>query len=200
VRDPWKDRPVPAFNVVHERYFHAFIVSENLEFFEHQHPSLIADGVFQLPVVFPTAGLFRVLADYYPAGSTPQLTTDTIVVPGPQPSPVTLGRDYSAKTGRNARVSFTTVPERAVATMRTQLRVSIDAAHPLERYLGAWAHMLAVSSDLIDMMHEHPLLADGGPRMEFEIVFPRPGTYRLWLQIQSDGVVNTVHFDVPVDP
>ena len=34
--------------------------------------------------------------------------------------------------------------------------------------------------------------------MEFEVVFPRPGVYRLWLQLQSDGTVNTVHFDVPV--
>jgi hypothetical protein len=58
--------------------------------------------------------------------------------------------------------------------------------------------MLVASSDLIDMMHEHPLLADGGPKMEFEITFPRPGIYRLWLQLQSDDTVNTVHFDVPV--
>ena len=58
--------------------------------------------------------------------------------------------------------------------------------------------MLAASDDLIDMMHEHPFLADGGPQVEFEVVFPRPGIYRVWVQFQSDGVVNTVHFDVPV--
>ena len=58
--------------------------------------------------------------------------------------------------------------------------------------------MLVASSDLIDMMHEHPFLADGGLRLEFELVFPRPGTYRIWMQFQSDGVVNTAHFDVPV--
>ena len=52
--------------------------------------------------------------------------------------------------------------------------------------------MLAVSNDLIDMMHEHPLLADGGPRLEFEMVFPRPGAYRVWVQFQSAGIVNTV--------
>jgi len=58
--------------------------------------------------------------------------------------------------------------------------------------------MLVASNDLIDMMHEHPLLADGGPQMEFEVVFPRPGVYRVWIQLQSDNTVNTVHFDVPV--
>ena len=48
------------------------------------------------------------------------------------------------------------------------------------------------------MMHEHPFIADGGPQVEFEVVFPRPGVYRVWVQFQSAGVVNTVHFDVPV--
>jgi hypothetical protein len=49
IHDPWKDRPVSGFNVVHERFFHAFVVSEDLEFFEHGHPSLVADGVFRRP-------------------------------------------------------------------------------------------------------------------------------------------------------
>jgi hypothetical protein len=30
------------------------------------------------------------------------------------------------------------------------------------------------------------------------VVFPRPRTYRMWVQFQRNGVVNTVHFDVPV--
>ena len=109
-----------------------------------------------------------------------------------------LDRDYSPKTAENVRVSLATVPGQPVATARTQLRFVVDADAGLERYLGAWGHMLAVSNDLIDMMHEHPLLADGGPRLEFEMVFPRPGAYRVWVQVQSAGIVNTVHFDVPV--
>jgi hypothetical protein len=199
VHDPWKHRPVGDFNVVHERFFHTFVVSEDLEFFEHGHPRLAVDGVFQYPMTFPKAGMFRVLGDYYPVGATPQLTSDTVFVPGGAPqSPVQLARDYSAKTSENLRVSFATIPEQPVATARTQLRFVVDGQHALERYLGAWGHMLAASNDLIDMMHEHPLLADGGPRVEFEIVFPRPGAYRLWVQFQSEGIVNTVHFDVPV--
>ena len=198
VRDPWKDRPVTGFNVVHERFFHAFVVSEDFEFFVHGHPTLVADGVFQYPITFPKAGVFRILGDFYPAGATPQLTSDTVIVPGTPPAPVQLQRDYADKTGDNLRVSFATIPEQPVATARTQLRLSIDARAGLQRYLGAWAHMLVASNDLIDMMHEHPLLADGGPQMEFEIVFPRPGVYRVWIQLQSDERVNTVHFDVPV--
>ena len=81
----------------------------------------------------------------------------------------------------------------------TQLRfVAVQGEHKLQRYLGAWGHMLIASSDAIDMMHEHPFLADGGPNVEFEAVFPRPAVYRVWVQFQSDGVVDTAHFDIPV--
>jgi hypothetical protein len=58
--------------------------------------------------------------------------------------------------------------------------------------------MLAASDDLIDMMHTHPFIADGGPEIQFNLVFPRVRAYRVWVQFQRNGVVNTVHFDVPV--
>jgi hypothetical protein len=128
VHDPWKNRPVTTYNVVHEKFFHAFVVSEDLQFFEHGHPRLAADGLFQYPITFPKTGMYRVLSDLYPVGATPQLTTETIFVPGAPPDPVRLGR----------------------------------------------------------------------PEVEFEVAFPRPQTYRVWVQFQRDGVVNTVHFDIPV--
>ena len=198
IHDPWKDRPVGSYNVVHEKLFHAFVVSEDLQFFRHGHPTFVADGVFQLPITFPKAGMFRVLGDFYPSGATPQLTAQTILVPGTPPAPVTLARDYAAKSSENMRVSLISIPEQAVAGMRTQLRFTIDPADGLEKYLGAWAHMLAASNDLIDMMHQHPYRVDEDRMVEFEVVFPRPQVYRVWVQFQRKGVVNTVHFDVPV--
>jgi len=198
VRDPWKDRPVSGFNLVHEKLFHTFVVSQDLQFFEHGHPAFVAEGVFQYPITFPKAGMFRVLGDFYPVGATPQLTTETVFVRGVPPAPVQLGRDYSPKTGANMQVSLSTIPEQPIAGNRTQMRFTLHPDHGLQKYLGAWGHMLAASDDLIDMMHEHPFIADGGPKVEFELVFPRARTYRVWVQFQKDSVVNTVHFDVPV--
>ena len=34
--------------------------------------------------------------------------------------------------------------------------------------------------------------------VEFDVVFPRPQVYRVWVQFQRLGVVNSVSFDVPV--
>jgi len=58
--------------------------------------------------------------------------------------------------------------------------------------------MLAVSDDLIDMIHTHPTIADGGPQVQFDLFFPREATYRIWVQFQRSGKVNTLVFTVPV--
>ena len=47
-------------------------------------------------------------------------------------------------------------------------------------------------------IHTHPFLADGGPAMQFNLFLPRAATYRIWLQAQRRGVVNTVSFTVKV--
>jgi hypothetical protein len=48
------------------------------------------------------------------------------------------------------------------------------------------------------MIHTHPFIADGSSQMQFSLVFPRPGVYRVWVQLQRNEIVNTAHFDVPV--
>jgi hypothetical protein len=142
--------------------------------------------------------MYRVLGDFYPEGATPQLITKTIFVAGAAPRNVPLARDYSPKDGENLKVELTTSPAQPVAGTNTQMRFTVAPADGLEKYLGAWGHVLAASDDLIDMMHTHPFLADGSPQIQFDLTFPRVRTYRVWVQFQRKGVVNTVHFDVPV--
>src|SRR5438270_6146824 len=95
-------------------------------------------------------------------------------------------------------VELVTEPKEPIAGLKTMLFFRVKPGDGLEQYLGAWGHMLAASDDLIDMMHEHPSLADGSPEMQFSPIFPRPRMYRVWVQFQRDGVVNTAHFDVQV--
>ena len=90
-------------------------------------------------------------------------------------------------------------PEQPIAGTKTLMFFQLNPGDGLEKYIGAWAHMLAVSEDLIDTIHAHPFLANGGPQVQFNMIFPRPGVYRVWVQFQRLGVVNTVKFDVPVN-
>jgi len=197
IHDPWKNNRVTKFTVVHEKLFHLFVVSEDLQVFVHDHP-VWKDNVFQYDMKFPKAGMYRVLGDFYPEAATPQLIAKTVFVPGNATPPEPLKKDYSTKDTENLKVEFTTVPSDPIAGQNTQLRFNLDPTEGLEKYIGAWGHMLAASDDLIDLMHTHPFIADGGPQIQFNLVFPRARTYRVWVQFQRNGVVNTAHFDIPV--
>jgi hypothetical protein len=193
VTDPWKHRPVTKFQLVHERLFHMFVVSQDLEFFLHDHPVFAPDGQFHYDnLVLPRAGMYRVLGDFYPDAATPQLISKTLLVPGAAPE-----RMKVSDARKSDAMTLSTVPERAIAGMNTQLHFTLTPGDGLQPYLGAWAHMLVASDDLIDLIHLHPFIADGGPEIQFNATLPRPEhTYRIWVQYQRNGAVHTERFDV----
>ena len=199
VFDPWKDLPVSNYQTVHEKLFHAFFISDDLQFFVHDHPVWNdADKTFYYDIVLPKPGTYRVLGDFYPDGATPQLIAQTLIVPGAATAKAQLARDYTQKKAENLEVSLETVPPQPLAGLDTQLRFHVNPGDGLERYLGAWGHLLGASDDLIDLAHQHPFIGDGGPDIQFNMVFARPRIYRVWVQFQRKGVVNTAHFDIPV--
>ncbi len=198
IRDPQNNRQIQHFEFVHEKLFHMFVISRDLQVFVHDHPVFGDDANFRYDYVFPKSGMYRILADFYPEGATPQLISKTVIVPGPaQPAPA-LTRDYSTKETANMHVSLTTDPPQPIAGTKTMMFFKLEPADGIEKYIGAWGHMLAASDDLVDMIHTHPFIADGGPDMQFNVYFPREKVYRVWVQFQRKGVVNTAQFDVPV--
>ena len=204
--DPRTERPVRKLEVVHEKLYHVFVVSQDLSFFLHTHPERQADADFHLDVRLPKPGLYRVLSDFYPSGATPQLITNTLIVPGAETAMdgAHIQADLSPKTAENARVDLTLSPSHVVARQDVSMVFRVSPEQGVEPYLGAWGHMLAASADLVDMTHNHPIAAtdsSGGAvkDIQFNMAFPRAGVYRVWVQFQRLGVVNTVAFDVPVE-
>jgi hypothetical protein len=197
VQDPARKLPVRTFQTVHEKLMHLFLVSENLEYFAHLHPAPEPDGTFRLVTKLPLGGMYRMLADYYPAGGVPQLSIDTFYVDGGC-APAHLQPALAPSRAENLTAGLRMDPEQPVAGLESKLFFTLDPGDGLEPYLGAWAHMLAASEDLVDLLHFHPFLADGGATVQFNVIFPRPGLYRVWTQFQRKGVVNTTMFTIPV--
>lgn len=203
VEDPKTHKTVTKFEVVHEKLFHLFLVSEDLRFFAHEHPEYDGKGTFRHRTTLPHPGLYRIATDFYPTGGTPQMNVSTLVVPGAVPKPVPLKPDLHPQQGENLQVELVTEPAQPLAGFKTLCFFKLKSKTgelKLEPYLGAWGHMLAASEDLIDLIHTHPFLAEGGPQVQFNIIFPREGVHRVWVQFQNNGVVNTVAFNVPVKP
>src|SRR5205807_2260126 len=82
ILDPVTGKLVTHFETVHEKLFHLFIVSRDLQHFAHEHPQLQPDGSFVYKYRIPQGGQYRLLCDFYPTGGTPQLIARTFLVPG----------------------------------------------------------------------------------------------------------------------
>jgi len=194
---------VNHYEIVHEKLFHMFVVSQDLQYFLHDHPVLQPDGTFIFHEKFPKPGMYRILGDYYPTGGTPQLVAQTIVVPGAPGQEIPLVEpklkpELGSFHAENTDVELTMDPPEPIVGLKTLLFFHFKETEGMEKYIGAWAHMLIASDDLVDMIHDHPFIADGGPQMQFNIIFPRAHTYRIWIQFMRKGVINTVSFTVPV--
>jgi hypothetical protein len=209
VRDPETRKPVHDFAVVHERVFHLFVVSRDLDYFAHVHPALRRSGALEVDVTVPRAGAYQLIADFVPLDGAPQLVQTSFATAGyaSRVSEVPeLAGDRADKILDRVRVSLT-MPD-AVAG-REQL-ITFDLADAatgapiadLEPFLGATGHLLLVSNDLEAVAHSHPVagLSSGqsGPTVVFQHLFPRAGMYRMWAQFQRHGKVLTASFTVPV--
>ncbi len=201
--DPKTGAVVKHFEIVHTKLFHMFILKSDFGYFLHDHPVPQPDGTFLFDAVFPKSGMYRVVADIYPTGGTPQLIAKTVFAEGKPGETVSLADvslqpDLGVQHGTNTDVELELVPPHPISGTKTLMFFRMKPSDGMEKWLGAWAHMLAASDDTIDLIHEHPFIADGGPQMQFNIIFPRAKTYRLFLQFQRQGVVNTVSFNIPV--
>jgi hypothetical protein len=201
VRHPRTGEPVKDFEIVHEKIYHLFLISQDLGFFAHEHPEAGADGVYRYRTKLPRPGAYRLVSDFYPAGGTPQFLIRTLLTRGATAAQIAaipqLVPDLGPKRGENVTVELVTEPKQPIAGKETLLFFRLDNEAGVQQYLGAWGHLLAASGDLIDLIHDHPLYTTL-PQIQFNVIFPREATYRLWAQFQRNGIVNTVAFNVPV--
>jgi hypothetical protein len=202
VRDPESDATVATFLDVHERPFHLFIISRDLDQFAHVHPAPSTDGAFELDHAL-APGVYLLIADFLPAGGTSQLVHRMVATPGydgslfARPPSLTVGPTEQVVSGLRIRmIADAPAPRRAIP-----IRFEIADASTgtpisdLEPFLGAPGHLLVVDNDLTVAIHGHPEgEATAGPLVAFAPVLPASGRYKLWVQFQRKGAVITAPF------
>jgi heavy metal-binding protein len=217
VREPVTRAVVRDFVEVHEKRYHLFVVSQDLEYYDHVHPVQEADGSYVVDLTLPRAGYYKLFSDFLPLGGTPQVVPNVLVTAdfaGDLASALPhLAADTAlTRTAGGMRVSLSLPPDGLAAGRDEKLRYHVvdsetgDAVTDLEPYLAAFGHTLVLSEDTLHYVHAHPveLLPDGsgpvrgGPDLTFRALLPRPGRYRLWTQLKRRGVVSTVAFTLDV--
>lgn len=217
VREPSTRAIVHDFVEVHEKPYHLFVVSQDLEHCDHVHPQQQADGSYFIDVTLPKPGYYRLYSDFLPLGGTPQVVPGVLVTAGATEGLASararLVPDVVfTRTAGGMRVTLTLPADGLVAGRDEKLQYHVtDAAtgapaSDIEPYLAAFGHTLVLSEDTLHYVHAHPVeilpeagaAARGGPDLTFKALLPKAGRYRLWTQLKRRGVVSTVAFTVTV--
>ena len=195
---------VTDYTEAHEKDLHLIVVRRDLSQFQHVHPVLSGDGVWSVDLDLSRAGSYRAYADVVPAdlGRNVVLGTDLDVAGDYRP--VALPEAATSTTVDGFDVRMTGHPEAGVETDLT-FTVSRDGepVADLQPYLGAYGHLVTLRAGDLAYLHTHPGEdaepgVAGGPDVSFMTTFPSPGTYRLFLDFQVDGMVRTAELTVDV--
>jgi hypothetical protein len=177
---PGSGETVKKFEVVHEKQYHLFVISQDMESFQHIHPEEQPDGTWSIDVTLPKAGYYKILSDFMPSGGAPQFLARPLVTAGYagdlEGSSAHLIPDSSpTKTVDDITATMAYDPQTCIVGLYCHLNYHLtDTASgrpitDLQTYLGAFGHTLIMSEDMVDYVHSHPLdiLAmpddDGGP-------------------------------------
>jgi len=177
---PGTGEAMKKFEVVHEKQYHLFVISQDMEFFEHIHPEEQADGTWTIETSLPKPGYYKVLSDFMPSGGAPQFIARPLVTAAYtgdlESSSARLSPDTTlTKTVDDITATMAYDPQKCIVGLYCHLNYHLTDTRTgrpitdLQTYLGAFGHTLIMSEDMVDYVHSHPLdiLAmpddDGGP-------------------------------------
>jgi hypothetical protein len=195
-------KPVTDYTPTHDKDLHLIVVRRDLAGFQHVHPQLGADGVWEIPLrAAAGAGQYRLFADFQPAGRAEALTlgVDLPAKGDYQPAPLPPAARSTTVDGYTVTLDGDLVPG---TSSKLTLTVTKDGApvRDLQPYLAAYGHLVALRDGDLAYLHVHPDGEPGdgrtaaGPQIVFYAEVPSAGAYRLFLDFQHGGVVRTASF------
>ncbi|MEU7650466.1 copper resistance protein CopC [Micromonospora taraxaci] len=196
-------QPATRFAVVHEKPLHMIVVGRDLTGYQHVHPTMAPDGTWSVPLTLTQPGGYRVFADFSVTATNgaqvPLVLGVDHTVPGAH-NPAALPPAQAQATAGPYAVAMSGTPTVGVtAPMQFQVQRT-DAAAPvqLERYLGAYGHLVVVREGDLGYVHVHPEqeLVDG--TVQFWLTAPSSGRYRAFFDFQVEGKVHTAEYTINV--
>lgn len=201
IRDAQR-RPVTRFAVVHDRPMHLIVVRRDLTGYQHLHPTMAAGGTWSVPLTLPQPGVWRAYADFTAVADDGRQSATTLgvdlVAPGeykPRPLPAVA----TETTIDGFTVASTGTPQPGLtAPLTFRVTGPGGSTAALERYLGAYGHLVALREGDLGYLHVHPEPESADGTVTFWVTTPAPGRYRLYLDFQVGGTVRTAEFTLAV--
>lgn len=198
--------PLTTYQPEQTKQLHFYLVRDDLTGFQHLHPTMAPDGTWSIDIVPPTAGTYRVFAQF-DADAAGKVTSLVLSQPldvtggaaGNQPLPAPSGS--ATVDGYNLTASGGL---KAGTDSDLMLNVNKDGkpVTDLQPYLDSYAHLTALHEGDLAFVHLHPSKTvngdHGGPMLHFMGTFPEPGNYRVFIQFQTNGALHTAAISLAV--
>jgi hypothetical protein len=181
---------VRDFDVEHTKRMHLILARRDLTGFQHLHPEQAADGTWTTTVRLAEAGSYRLFADFSHDDEAQTLASDLRVDGAAELRPLPASAPTAVSDGGyDVRLDSGRARPGAEADLRFTITKDGAPVHT-EPYLGAGGHLVALREGDLAFLHVHPM----DDSVRFAATFPTEGRYRLFLQFQHEGRVQTVAF------
>jgi uncharacterized protein YceK len=198
---------IASFDKFQEQLMHLIIVGDNLDTFNHIHPTYKGNGRFEVQTSFPHPGNYTLFSDYKPAGKAEEVSLLKTQVPGEAPNTPKI--DFSTtntfdNTLANVKFSQPTLKagQEVNVIFNLQDTATKQPIKDLQPYLGERGHLVIIkrtkSLTRADYIHAHALKDTPDGEVNFMTNFPQLGDYKLWGQFNRNGKIITAEFWVTV--
>lgn len=203
VKDKEDETKLVKLETVHEKKAHIIIVSNDLEYFNHIHPTQENNDDYSVQLNFPFGGKYKLFVEYQPEDSEKITDSFNLSVEG----------NEKAKTQYNKAKLFFSEKDLSVKLLNTtEIKSDTDSHLPVEiikdgknisttkldNYLGEKAHAIMIGLTDKKLLHVHPMVIND--MLYLHLNFSGSGFYRLWVQFQLDGSLYTADFVLDVKP
>jgi|GEM_PF-2375795 len=219
-----KGNHVTQFTPIHTKIMHMIVVRHDLGDFQHLHPTFNEKtGIFSVPdLTLPTDGTYRAFVDFMEKDASQAMTYEDIATTNPNAytaKDTIKPKQESAADGYNVRLTTSKpLQSSAMTTLTFTITKNGIPVTNLEPYLGAYAHTVIIRNGTLEYLHTHPE-TEGHAHSAYSFIptahahgaheaqtgkiaimttFPFGGDYKLFFQVQHEGVVRIFDFVVHV--
>jgi hypothetical protein len=184
----------------HTKKIHFIAYDASLNEFNHEHPAF--DGkIWNVDLNLPVNGKYFFWAQGELKDKTEfSVSSKSEIVDGEPAHKVKALLEQRKGTDALTSVQLSKKKLKAgeMAMLTYQVKRTDGQKPIITPYLGASAHVIAVSPDGTQLTHVHPMEGKSASSGMLHATFPTAGGYRFWIQLNDDGVLKTIPLSVKV--